>query len=55
MKALMDSMQAAGVYLDDSQVDRLVIERGDVKKGGAAIVTINEINTADKSSEEINR
>jgi crossover junction endodeoxyribonuclease RusA len=46
MKALLDSMQAAGVYLDDSQIDRLVIERGDVEKGGAVIVTIKEINTA---------
>jgi crossover junction endodeoxyribonuclease RusA len=46
MKALLDSMQAAGVYLDDSQIDRLAIERGEIKKGGAAIVTISEINTA---------
>ena len=45
MKALLDSMQAAGVYLDDSQIDRLVIERGEIKKGGAAIVTIKEIDT----------
>lgn len=44
MKALLDSMQAAGVYLDDSQIDRLVIERGEIKKGGAAIVTIKEID-----------
>jgi len=55
MKALLDSMQAAGVYLDDSQIDRLAIERGEIKQGGAAIVTINEINAADKSTEEINR
>lgn len=46
MKALLDSMQAAGVYLDDSQIDRLVIERGEVEKGGAAIVTIKEIDAA---------
>ena len=43
MKALLDSMQAAGVYLDDSQIDRLVIDRGEIKKGGAAIVTIKAI------------
>jgi crossover junction endodeoxyribonuclease RusA len=46
MKALLDSMQAAGVYLDDSQIDRLAIERGEIKKGGAVIVTIKEIDAA---------
>ena len=37
MKALLDSMQVAGVYLDDSQIDKLVIERRDVEKGGVVI------------------
>ncbi len=46
MKALLDSMQAAGVFVDDSQIDRLSIERGEIKKGGAAIVTIKEIDAA---------
>ncbi len=52
MKALLDSMQAAGVYLDDSQIDRLVIERGEVKKGGAAIVTIEELGGGSKPPEK---
>ena len=47
MKALLDSMQAAGVYLDDSQIDRLVIERGEVEKGGVAVITIKEIDAAE--------
>jgi len=55
MKALLDSMQVAGVYLDDSQIDRLVIERGAVEKGGAVIVTIKEIDAAAQSAKKINR
>lgn len=43
MKAILDSLQDAGVYVDDSQIDRLSIERGSVEKGGAAVVTIKEI------------
>jgi crossover junction endodeoxyribonuclease RusA len=47
MKALLDAMQEAGVYLDDSQIDRLVIERGEVEKGGVAVITIKEIDAAE--------
>lgn len=42
IKALLDAMQAAGVYLDDSQVDLLVVERGQVQRPGMAIVEITE-------------
>lgn len=42
VKALLDALEAAGVFLDDSQVDRLLVERGEVEKGGLAVVKINK-------------
>ena len=42
-KCLLDSMQHAGVYKDDCQIDDLRIIRGEVKKPGWADVEINEI------------
>lgn len=41
-KGVLDSLQTAGVYLDDSQIDRLTIERAAPVPGGVVIVTINE-------------
>lgn len=43
LKALLDAMQEAGVYRNDGQIDRLLVERGLVTRGGAALVTIKEI------------
>ena len=43
MKALLDALEHAGVYLDDGQIDRIEIERGGVVKGGAAIVEIEAV------------
>lgn len=42
LKAILDSLMDAGVYDDDSQVDKLCITRGDACKGGACIVIIKE-------------
>ena len=42
IKALLDAMQDAGVYLNDSQIDLLVIERGAVQRPGMAIVEVVE-------------
>jgi Holliday junction resolvase RusA-like endonuclease len=39
-KAILDSLQRAGVYADDEQIDRLTLVRGDIVKGGLAVVTI---------------
>jgi len=41
-KAILDSLQDAGVFDDDSQVWKLNIERGISKKGGGCIVMIME-------------
>ncbi len=40
LKATLDSLQHAGVYLDDSQVDDLQIIRSDVSKPGYLDITI---------------
>lgn len=38
LKALLDSLESAGVVEDDSQVDRLVVTRGPVDKDGAGLL-----------------
>ena len=43
-KGILDAFTYAGVWLDDKQVDRLLIERGEVAKGGHAVVTVNSID-----------
>ncbi len=40
LKALLDALSHAGVFKDDGQIDRLVIERGEVVKGGLVTVKI---------------
>ncbi len=42
-KAILDSLEHAGVFKDDSQVARLVIERGALWPGGQVKVTIAEM------------
>ena len=42
-KAMLDALAHARVFEDDSQIDRLVIVRGQIEKGGAAVVTVKEI------------
>tara|TARA_R110000782_G_scaffold30348_6_gene75525 strand:+ start:24763 stop:25146 length:384 start_codon:yes stop_codon:yes gene_type:complete len=44
LKALLDAMQQAGVYRDDGQIDRLLVERGPVTRGGLVRVAISELN-----------
>lgn len=39
-KAILDTLTHAGVWVDDSQIDKLHITRGDKVKGGRATVTI---------------
>ena len=43
IKAIGDGLQSAGVYLDDSQIDRLTVTRGEIEKGGIALVTVATI------------
>ncbi|ADU71531.1 RusA family crossover junction endodeoxyribonuclease [Pantoea sp. At-9b] len=46
-KALFDSLTHAGVWLDDSQIKRIIIEWGPVIKDGKAEVTISEYQAVD--------
>lgn len=41
LKATLDAMTHAGVWLDDSQIDLLSVERAQVVKGGELRVTIS--------------
>jgi crossover junction endodeoxyribonuclease RusA len=43
LKALLDSMQHAGVYRDDGQIDHIEITRGQPVPGGKAVVSLEEI------------
>lgn len=45
-KACLDAITAAGVWLDDEQVDQLTIIRGDQARGGGCRVEIVEIAEA---------
>lgn len=40
MKSLLDALEHAGVYEDDSQIDRLEITRGAPVTGGSCVVEI---------------
>ena len=42
-KAPLDALTHAGLWLDDSQIDKLSIERGPVTKGGQIHITISTI------------
>lgn len=42
IKALLDALQAAGAIADDGLVDRLVVERKTIVKGGKCRVFISE-------------
>lgn len=40
LKATLDGLTHAGVWGDDSQIDRLHIQRSEVKPGGGLLVTV---------------
>ena len=44
IKALWDALTDAGVYNDDEQIDILIVQRGEIRKGGGCLVIIDEIN-----------
>ncbi|MDO4896356.1 MAG: RusA family crossover junction endodeoxyribonuclease [Moraxella sp.] len=43
LKGLLDALTKAGVYGDDSQIDKLIVERGHIIKGGKVFIEIDEI------------
>lgn len=44
LKGLCDGLEYANLYKDDSQIDRIIIERGNVVKNGGLIVQVGSIN-----------
>lgn len=44
IKALMDALQHAGVIADDCLVDRLIVTRRMIVKGGKCVVTLEPLN-----------
>lgn len=42
LKAIIDSLEKAGVYKNDSQIDRIQIERKQVVPGGSVLIEIKE-------------
>lgn len=43
-KALLDALQEAGLYENDNQIDRLLIERGEVRPLGSVVVSVEGID-----------
>jgi crossover junction endodeoxyribonuclease RusA len=43
LKGLLDALQDAGLFDDDSQFDRIYICRGVIKKGGGCTITVATI------------
>jgi crossover junction endodeoxyribonuclease RusA len=50
IKALWDALGDAGVFDDDEQIDVLVIERGEIKKGGGCLVLIDILDKIDENA-----
>jgi crossover junction endodeoxyribonuclease RusA len=48
LKAILDALQRAGVYNDDSQISRLYIERCEPVRGGAVRVILSTFDKAKK-------
>ena len=48
IKALWDALTDAGVYEDDSQIDVLIVQRGEIRKGGGCLVLLDIIEPNDK-------
>jgi len=44
IKSLLDALCQAGVFDDDEQIDVLIVQRGEIRKGGGCLVMIDEIN-----------
>lgn len=43
IKFLIDSLQAANLFNDDSQIDRLLVERREIYSPGKCVVTIESL------------
>jgi len=53
IKPLLDALQEANLFADDSQLDQLLIKRGEITKGGKCIVYIGKIGDNDTAMSQI--
>ena len=44
IKALWDALAEAGVFDNDEQIDILIVQRGEIRKGGGCLVMIEELD-----------
>lgn len=51
LKIIEDSLQDAGVFNDDFNIDFIEIERGEIKKGGGLVVMIETMEDHSASSD----
>ena len=51
IKCVLDSLQEAGVFDDDFQVDELHVHRGEQVKGGRLLLTIETIEEQDERTQ----
>lgn len=50
LKCLLDSLTHAGLWADDSLIDRLLVERGPITPPGFVSVTVREIDGTSKEA-----
>ena len=54
MKALLDGLTLIGAYEDDSQIDKLIINRGIVIKGGKVEIEMKEVEGCQFDEDHLN-
>jgi len=50
IKALWDALADAGVFDNDEQIDILLVERGEIKKGGGCLVMIDILDKIEENA-----
>jgi crossover junction endodeoxyribonuclease RusA len=50
IKALWDALADAGVFDNDEQIDILLVERGEIKKGGGCLVIIDILDKIEENA-----
>jgi len=49
IKALWDALASAGVFDNDEQIDVLIVERGEIKKGGGCLVLLEILDKIEEN------
>jgi crossover junction endodeoxyribonuclease RusA len=50
IKALWDALADAGVFDNDEQIDVLLVQRGEIKKGGGCLVLLDIIDKIEENA-----